>query len=83
MEVAGATQVDVVDDGLGLGRGGLAGQTVGQDGSDALVGERTDPQGPGRDGFGAGGFEVAEQPQDAEAGSESPARDAGDGREWP
>ena len=67
MEVAGATQVDVVDDSRGLARGGLAAQTVGQDGSDALVGERTDPQGPGRDGFGAGGFEVAEQPQDTSA----------------
>ena len=71
MEIAGATEVDVVDDGLGLGRGGSAAQAVGQDGSDALVGVRTYAQGPRRDGFDAAGFEVAEQPQDTESGSKA------------
>ena len=57
--------------GVGLGRGGAAVEIVGEDGGDALVGERADRDGAGRDGFGAGGVEVAEQPQHAEAGSEA------------
>ena len=71
VEVAGAAQVGVVDDGLRLGGGGRAVEAVGEDGGDALVGERTDREGAGRDRFGACRFEIAEQPQDAEAGSEA------------
>ena len=71
MEVAGAAQVGVVDDRRGLARVGPAAQAVGQDGGDALAGERADLEGAGRDGLGAAGLEVAEQAQDAEAGPEA------------
>ena len=46
-------------------------EIVGEDGGKALVGERADRDGPGRDGFRPGGIETAEQPQDPEAGAES------------
>ena len=46
-------------------------EVVGEDGGEALVGERADRDGPGRDGFRPGGIEPAEQPQDPEAGAEA------------
>ena len=51
MEVAGAAQVGMVDHrrGLGLALGAI--EVVGEDGGEALVGERADRDSPGRDRF--------------------------------
>lgn len=71
MEVAGAAQVGMVDHrrGLGLALGAI--EVVGEDGGEALVGERADRDSPGRDRFRPGRIEPAEQPQDPEAGAEA------------
>src|SRR6516162_2282240 len=71
MEVAGAAYVGMVDHyrALGLALGTI--EVVRQDGSDALVGERADRNGPGRDGFCSGGIEPAEKAQDPQAGAEA------------
>ena len=54
VEVAGAAEVGVLQNGGGLGvAGAFGGQVVGQDGGDALVGQRADLEGAGRDRFGA------------------------------
>src|SRR6516162_7742535 len=64
MEVAGAAYVGMVDHYRALGLALSTIEVVRQDGSDALVGERADRNGPGRDGFCSGGIEPAEKAQD-------------------
>ncbi len=72
MEVAGAAQVGLIDDHCGLVWSGPAAQPVGQDGSDALVGQRADLESTGQHSLGAASLKVAEQAQDAEAGPGDP-----------
>src|SRR5260370_38098697 len=71
MEVAGAAYVGMVDHhrALGLALGAI--EVVRQDGSDALVGERADRDGPGRNSFCSGGIEPAEKAQDPQAAAEA------------
>ena len=68
MEVARAAHVGMVDNwrAFGLRRGAV--EIVGEDGSDALGGERANRDGPGGDGFRPGGVEPAVEPQHAQAG---------------
>lgn len=72
MEVAGAAQIAVLDDGGGFGGGpGRCRGLPDGNGGDSAVGERADLEGAGGDGFGLGRPEIAEQPQHAETGSEA------------
>ena len=76
MEVAGATQIDVIDDGSGFGVGGRAGARVrglrqAQERCDAFVVETADRDGSRRDRLGAGLLDVAVKAQDPEAGSKT------------
>src|SRR5512134_3558574 len=69
VEIAGAAQVGVLQDGGWLRvAGGFGGQAVGQDGGNALAGERADLEGARRDRLSARGGEIAQQAQNSEAG---------------
>jgi|SRR6476619_6470735 len=70
MEVAGAAQVWVLDDGV-FGGARPAIELVGDDGGDALVSERTDGEGAGCDELGPLGFDILEEAQHAETGAEA------------
>src|SRR5690606_12645174 len=66
MEVAGATQIGVADDGAGIaGRPG--GPAVGDERGDALAGQPADLDGARRDCLGAFMAEIAIEPQNAQA----------------
>ena len=71
MEVARAAHVGMVDDrrAPGLRRGAV--EIVGQDGSDALGGERAKRDGSGRDGFCPDGVEAAVEPPHTQAGAKT------------
>ena len=71
MEVARAAQVGVVDHGRAHGWAWRAFEVVGEDRRDALVGERSERDGSGRDGFDPGGIEASEEAQHAQAGPEA------------
>lgn len=58
-------------DGIGLGRRRGAVEAVGQDQGDALVGQCTDGDVPGRGGLRPAGVEPAIEARDAQAGSDS------------
>src|ERR1700675_3034202 len=70
MEVTGAAQIGMVDDCV-LGSARTAFELVGDDGSDALVGQCADRDRARRDQLGAFGINILEQPKHAETAPES------------
>src|SRR5580700_6270346 len=70
MEVAGAAQVWMLDDGV-FGGASPAIEIVGDDRGDALVGERTDGEGASRHELGPLEFNIFEEAQHAETGAEA------------
>nr|POE54667.1 hypothetical protein CFP56_78537 [Quercus suber] len=71
MKVPCAAQVRVIDDGRRLPLSHRSVEVVGDDRSDALVGEGPDGRRPGRHGLGPGRGEAAVQAHDAQAGAEA------------
>ena len=82
MEVAGTTQIGVIDDGAGTG-GGPGGFVIGDERCNALAGQPADLDGAGRDGLGAIAMEIPIKAQNAQACPEAlfgmrPVRQNGD-----
>jgi hypothetical protein len=71
MEVVWATEIGVGRDRLRLGGGGRAIEFVGDDGSDAFVGECPDRDGAGGHFLGPYRVEILEQAEHAEARAEA------------
>src|SRR5690606_17867170 len=69
MEVAGTTQIGVIDDSAGIA-GGPGGLVVGDEGGDALAGQPADLDGSRRDRLGTLTMEVPVEAQNAKACAE-------------